>query len=389
MQVDGKDMLRGKTILFLVTEDWYFCSHRLPIARAARDAGLEVVVATRVTRHGPCIEREGFRLIPLTISRRSQNPLRELATFFEILRMYRRVRPDLVHHVAMKPVLYGSFAARVARVPVVINAIAGMGFVFSSDRWQARFLRPGISIAFRWLLNHGQGRTILQNPDDQRLLTGAGLVLPERTVLIRGSGVDISRFCPSPPPDDGPVVVTLISRMLRDKGIAEFVEAARLLKRRGVSVKAVVVGTPDPENPASILESQLLDWQAEGVIEWWGARDDIPGILAKSHIAVLPSYREGLPKTLLEAAACGRPIIATDVPGCREIVQHEENGLLIPVKDPAALAAAITHLAGDRDLRDRMGNAGRRLVESEFAESIVANETLELYRALLGPRWAK
>jgi len=209
-------------------------------------------------------------------------------------------------------------------------------------------------------------------------------ILPERTALIRGSGVDIQRFRCSPEPKDGPVMVTLVARMLRDKGIHEFVEASRLLRQQGIQFRAVLVGTPDPENPTSIPLSQLKAWQAEGLVEWWGQNDDIPGVWAQSHIAVLPSYREGLPKTLLEAAACGRAVIASNVPGCREIVQHEQNGLLVPVKDSKALADAIYRLIKYPNLRRQMGQAGRKLVEEEFAESVVVAQTLNLYQSMLG-----
>jgi len=374
-------------LLFLVTEDWYFCSHRLPIARAARNAGFEVVVATRVGKHTSCIQEEGFRLIPLSMRRRGKNPIREVLTILEILKIYRREKPILVHHVAIKPAIYGSLAARFAQVPIVVNALAGLGFVFSSDNVKANLLRPWIKIAFRLLFNMECGKLILQNPDDRNLLTESGLLSRDRTVLIRGSGVDVARFKASPEPEDRPIVVTMIARMLLDKGVIDFVEAARILKRKDVSIRAVLVGAPDFENPASISEHQLLAWQLEGVIEWLGQRSDIPGVLAESHIAVLPSYREGLPRTLLEAAACARPIIATDVPGCREIVQHGKNGLLVPVKDPYALADAIEQLVTDKAMRQRMGRMGRELVKTEFTESIVVHKTLGLYRSMLGQRW--
>ncbi len=377
-----------KKIIYLVTEDWYFCSHRLPIARAARAAGLEVVVATRVNAHADSITQEGFRLIPLQMRRRSKNPLRELAAVLEIINIYRRERPDLVHHVAMKPVLYGSLAARLVGVSVVINALAGLGFVFSSDRWKAKLLKPWIRFAFRLLFNQGRGKVILQNPDDQRLLTESDVIPLDHSVLIRGSGVDVLRFRAFSEPEDSPIVVALVARMLLDKGVVEFVEAARLLMQQGVLFKAILVGEPDPENPESISEDQLRSWQTEGIVEWWGQRSDIPAVWAQSHIAVLPTtYGEGLPMTLLEAAACARPIIATDVPGCREIVQHESNGLLVPVKDPIALAYAIEQLVTNKELRYTMGRKGRELVQREFSESIVVCKTLDLYRSMLGQCW--
>lgn len=375
-------------LVFYVTEDWYFCSHRLPIAKAAQNAGMEVVVATRVAQHGYKIEQEGFRLIPLTMRRSSNNPFRELLAVFEILQIYRRERPDIVHNVALKPVIYGSLAARIAGVPVIINALAGLGYVFSSDRCKAKLLKPWIRAAFRLLINHGQCKIIVQNPDDQQLLTASGLISSERTVLIRGSGVDISRYQPCREPSDkGPVVVTLVARMLLDKGVVEFVEACRLLKQNSVLFRAILVGAPDPENPASIPDSQLLAWQAEGIVEWWGQQDNIPAVWSQTHVAVLPTtYGEGVPKSLLEAAACARPIIATDVPGCREIVQNGRNGVLVHVGDTVALADAIGRLVADQNLRRRMGANGRKKVVREFAESVVIQKTLDLYDSMLGLR---
>ncbi|MBN4079183.1 glycosyltransferase family 4 protein [Beggiatoa alba] len=375
-------------LLYFVTEDWYFCSHRLPIARAARDAGCEVVVATHVDAHGGTITREGFRLIPLQMRRRSKNPLRELAAVLEIISIYRRERPDLVHHVALKPVLYGALAARFTGVSAVVNALAGLGYVFSSSQSRARILKRFVRAAFRALLNRQNSVVLLQNPDDQRMLIESKTILPERTALIRGSGVNIQRFRPSPELDDGSVMVTLVARMLRDKGILEFVEASRFLRQQGVQFRAVLVGTPDPDNPTSISVSQLEAWQAEGLIEWWGKNNDIPSVWVQSHIAVLPSaYGEGVPMSLIEAAACGRPIITTDMPGCREIVQHEKNGLLVPIKDSKALADAICRLIENPGLRRQMGQEGRKLVEKEFSEAVVVEQTLKLYQSMLGELW--
>jgi len=375
-------------LLFFVTEDWYFCSHRLPIARAARNAGCEVIVATRVANHGDAIAREGFRVIPLRMRRRSKNPLRELMAVLEMINIYRRECPDLVHHVGLKPVLYGALAARVTGVTAVVNALAGLGYVFSSSHSRARIIKRFVRAAFRLLLNRQNSVVLLQNPDDRRMLLELKTILPERTVLIRGSGVNIQRFRPSLEPGDGSVIVTLVARMLRDKGILEFVEASRLLKQQGIQFRAVLVGTPDPDNPTSISASQLETWQSEGWIEWWGQQDDIPDVWVQSHIAVLPSaYGEGVPMSLIEAAACGRPIITTDMPGCREIVQHEKNGLLVPVHDSKALADAVHRLIENPDLRRQMGKEGRKLVEEEFSESIVVAQTLNLYQSMLGDQW--
>lgn len=370
-------------LLFLVTEDWYFCSHRLPLARAAKAAGYEVVVATRVGAHAEAILAEGFKLVPIGLRRSSQNPWREIKAILEIAGIYRRERPDLVHHVALKPVLYGSIAARLTRVPAVVNALAGLGFVFASESLKARLLRPWVVGALRLLLD-ARGRVlIVQNPDDRRMLVEGGVVKPARVRLIRGSGVDIRRFAPTPEPVGTPLVV-LPSRLLWDKGVGEFVAAARLLKAQGAEARFVLVGAGDPENPATIPDGTLEAWRAEGVVEWWGRREDMSAVLESSSIACLPSYREGLPKVLLEAAACGRPLVATDVPGCREIVIDGSNGLLVPVRDAPALADAIGRLLADPGLRVAMGRRGRELVEAQFSEERVVMQTLAVYRELAG-----
>ena len=373
-----------KKLLFLVTEDWYFCSHRLPPARAAQAAGYDIVVATRVGSRGPEIEAEGFKLVPLELQRRSRNPLRELAAIAQIVRIYRKERPDIVHHVALKPVLYGSLAALFAGKPCVVNALAGMGFLFTSGSRLATVLRAVVSRLFRYLLNSGRNLLVLQNPDDADMLVSGGLVVSDRIRLIRGSGVDVQRFA-STPESQTPAVVMLASRMLWDKGIGEFVEAARQLRQRGSAARFVLVGDGDPDNPASISENQLKTWHDSSVVESWGHCGDMPGTLAQAHIVCLPSYREGLPKVLLEAAACGRALIATDAPGCREIVRHGINGLLVPLRDAVSLADAIERLLGDADLRRVMGQQGRRMVESEFSEAIVAQQTLAVYRELCPP----
>lgn len=375
----GASEARAK-ILYLVTEDWYFCSHRLPIARAARDAGFDVVVATRVNAHANVITGEGFSLVPIGMRRRRTRPWHELATLIELYRVYRAARPAIVHHVAMKPVIYGSIVARLAGVGGVVNALAGLGFVFTSGGFRAAILRPLVRVALRLALGGAATRIIVQNPDDAAVLRSLG-VESRRIVIIRGSGVDPSRFRPSPEPPV-PVVVTLVSRMLWDKGVLELVESARILKRRGVEARVRLVGDPDPENPASIEESQLELWRSEGIIEWMGHCKDVARAWAESHIAVLPSYREGLPKSLLEAAACGRPIVATDVPGCREIVDHGVNGLLIPPKDAQALSDAIQRLIEQPDLRRRMGERGRARVVELFTEERVVQETLAVYRSI-------
>ena len=372
-------------LLYLVTEDWYFCSHRLPVARAARSAGWDVVVATRVGSHGDSIRQEGFRLVPIGLRRRSLAPWREIAAIAELWRLYRRERPDLVHHVGMKPVLYGSLTAAMTGVPAIVNALAGLGYVFNSTWLKARMVRPFVKLAFRWLLDRKNSRVILQNPDDVAALTEA-TVAAERVALIRGSGVDTEAFAatvePEGAPEEVPVAV-MVSRMLWDKGVGDLVQAARLLRERKVPLSVVLVGPPDPENPGSIPERQLRDWDRSGDVAWWGERTDIAKIWTDSHIAVLPSYYgEGVPKSLLEAAASGRPMLATDMPGCREIVVDGVTGILAPPRDVTALADGLEALARDKSLRQRLGAAARDLVEREFSEALVVEQTLVLYRSL-------
>lgn len=373
--------LDGVKLLFLVSEDWYFCSHRLPIARAARNAGAEVIVATRVRDHGGKIESEGFRLVHLELSRSGRNPFADIGQLIAIYRLYKKEKPDIVHHVALKPALYGAMAAWAARVPHVINAFAGMGFVFISDGLFARTLRPVLKVLFRFLFNRPNSRVIVQNGDDAALFTDTIGVDPSKIEIIRGSGVDLKRFKPTDAPDGTPVAVC-VSRMLWDKGIGELVNAARMLRRRGVGIRIRLVG-PIDDNPASIPQTELDAWAEEGVVEIAGPSDDIPSAYASAHIAVLPSYREGLPKSLLEAAAAGLPIIATDVPGCREICRESETGIRVPLQTVLPLADALEKLAADAELRKRLGANARRVAEEEFGEDIVVAQTLALYESEL------
>jgi glycosyltransferase involved in cell wall biosynthesis len=367
-------------LLYLITEDWYFWSHRLDLARAAREAGYDVIVATRVTDHGERIRGEGFQLEPLEMVRRSRNPFREVIAVAELVRLYRRVKPDVVHHVAMKPILYGSLAAWLTRVPSVINAFAGLGYAFMDER--SGLLRWCVKAAFRTVLRVSHSVALVQNQDDQDRLVGEGVVPASRTRIIAGSGIDAAVYSLQPQPSGIPVVV-LPARMLWDKGVGEFVEAARQLKRKGVQARFILVGRRDEHNPAAIPESRLKEWVQEGVVEWWGHREDMPAVYAAVMLVVLPSYREGLPKVLLEAAACGKAIVATDVPGCREIVRDRFNGLLVFPRDSTALAAAIEELLSDQALREVMGRRSRTRALVEWSSPRITEQVLGLYRDMV------
>jgi glycosyltransferase involved in cell wall biosynthesis len=369
-------------LLYLITEDWYFCSHRLPLAQAAIQAGFEVVLIANVQLHGDTIRSEGIRIIPLAIQRHSMNPFRELKTLLRIMKVYSVERPDIVHHVAIKPVLYGSIAAFFTGIPRIVNALTGLGYLFISEKLKSRILRACIKQLFWFFFNRKRSQLILQNPDDIDMFLKNGIVKKSLICLIRGSGVDATRFIPKPEPFH-PITVMLPARMLIDKGVVEFVEAARILIKQGCMARFILVGKCDPENPSAISEEQLHLWQQERIIEWWGHQSDMMAVFAKSHIICLPSYREGLPKALLEAASCGKPIVTTDVPGCREIVRDGLNGILVPARSSRALAEALRKLIDNRDLRKKMGAKGREIVLREFSKEKVVNETLAVYAEML------
>jgi glycosyltransferase involved in cell wall biosynthesis len=373
-------MKKTPTILFFVTEDWYFCSHRLPLALAAQKAGFKVTVVTQVQDHGDLITSHGLKLIPLQLARHSLNPLRELSLVIRLIKLLKRESPDILHNVSLKPVISGSLAARFSRTPKVINALTGLGYLFSSRNWKTRLARPVIEFIFRRLLNRPNTRVIFQNPDDRELFIQRKLIAESRAVLIRGSGVDMRQFS-SAPEVEGPPVVLLASRMLWSKGVGVFVEAARRLADEGVSARFVLAGGCDSGSPLAVPLAVLEQWNHEGVIEWWRHRADMAEVFHASHIVCLPTtYGEGIPKVLIEAAACGRAIIATDAPGCREIVLDGLNGILIPLGNPEALADAIRKLVEDPLLRQKMGEEGRGIALSEFSSEYVISQTLDLYK---------
>ena len=379
MTDQGKKKLR---VLYLVTEDWYFVSHRLGLARAVRDAGCDVTVVTRTRDHEDAIRREGFRLVSFLLPRSQLSLVSEIKSIISLIRVYRQQRPDLVHHVALKPRLYGSLAALLSSVPAVVNAMTGLGFAFTAGHWLQRVLQPLVRITGRLLLSRPNSSIIVQNPNDMETLKKVGIIRQGRASLIRGSGVDLLEFPPQPDPSGAPTVA-MVSRLLWNKGVGDLVQASRILRSRGLSVRILLIGMPDPDNPTSISEKQLCEWHDAALVQWWGYRDSIVDTWRQAHVAVLPSYREGLPKSLLEAAACARAIVATDVPGCREIVRSGENGFLVPVRDAPSIADALETLLLDGKKRRAMGAKSRALVESEFHQDRVIVDTLKVYESLL------
>ena len=367
-------------LLYVVTEDWYFLSHRLPMARAARDAGFEVHVATRVVDGAAAIAAEGFTLHPVPFARGRLSPLAAIATIRALRRVHRQVAPALAHHVALQAAVLGSIAA-MGRSVACVNALTGLGYTFTSGNAKAMLLRPFMGLLLRLLFN-GRNRIVLvQNPDDQTGMQRLGIAA-ERIALIPGSGVDVMALQPLPEPS-GPPVVAFVGRLLADKGIHTLIAAHRRLRQRGSNVELLIAGTPDPSNPASVSEQEAAGWNSEAGIQWLGHINDIPALWARAHIAVLPSRREGLPKSLLEAAACGRPMIAADVPGCREVVRPGETGLLFPVDDAPALATSIETLAASPALRTRLGVGARQLAVERFSAAAIGRQTVDLYRSLV------
>jgi len=364
--------MAGRRILWIVAEDWFFRLHYLALARAVLEPGDELHLAARIGQRGgadrAAIEAAGVTVHPLAMLQRTGlNPLSDLRAEAEMTALCRRLRPDLVQTVALKPVLYGTAAARKAGVAARAAWLPGLGFVFTGDGWKARLLRPGVAALLRRAVGDGRTGLMVLNQDDRTALAGLLARDPETVSVIPGTGVDLDRFPVTPEPDSGPVVASFVGRVLREKGVPELVEAARLLKSRGSGVRVRLVGAPDPDNPTALREPELRAWATEGLIDWTGPTADVPSVWRDSHIALLPSHREGLGMSLVEAAASGRPAITTDVPGCRQAVRHGETGLVVPVKDPAALAAAIARLAGEPETRHRMGLAARARAEREFA----------------------
>jgi glycosyltransferase involved in cell wall biosynthesis len=376
----------AKVVLFANTE-WYLYNFRRSLAAALLEQGHELLLISPPGPYGEKLRALGLRWEPLPMDRLSLNPLREARLLWHLWRLFRRERPALVHGFTIKCAVYGSLAARMAGVPARINAVAGMGYVFSSNDAKARLLRPLVRTLLRIALGGRHARLILQNPDDVALFEKAGLMDATRVRLITGSGVDCNRFAPRNSPRNGgaPVRVLLAARLLWDKGIAEFVTAARALRAQGRAVEFLLAGDPDPGNPAAVPEESLHAWVEEGILQWLGHVEDMPALFASVDMVVLPSYREGLPKGLIEAAACALPLVTTDVPGCREVVSDGVDGLLVPARDADALTHAIARLLEDPALASRLGEAARVKALERFDERIVLAHTLAVYGEFLEP----
>lgn len=376
--------LTGQRIAYLVTEDWYFVSHRLDLAMATVEGGAEALFLGQVNNHGETIRGVGITTEHLDIRRSSLNPVDDIRALYRLLRIVQHTKPTLLHAVAMKPVLYAFVVGRLTGLPVV-NLLPGLGFIFSSEDRRARQLRRTIQPLLKLAMNRAKTITIVQNPDDYQTLRHLG-VRPEKLELIKGSGVDVETYNVDPScwdADELPVIA-LAARLTAEKGVRHFVEAARLVRQHHQGARFVLVGKPDPQNPASIGETELHSWVNEGVVEWWGFRDDMHNVWNNVNLACLPStYGEGVPKSLLEASACGLPIVTTDSPGCRETVVQGETGFLVRPGDSLDLAEKISFLLRNPERARQMGAAGRARVLKEFSNETIIGAVHALYlRAL-------
>jgi glycosyltransferase involved in cell wall biosynthesis len=369
--------------LYIANVAWFFRSHRLPLAVEAVRRGYDVHLATCFDDQS---EREEFERLRVTthqipFQRSSTHLGVEAGTVLRLRRLFAEVNPSLCHNVSIKPVIYGGVLSRLYGVPT-INAISGMGYSYIARGTAAHLRRGVLNLAYSLAIKARNSHIIVQNPDDLGFFEQHIGVNRQQITLIRGSGVDLHDFPPGLPLAIPPLVV-LPARMLSDKGVLEFVAAARRLKRSGLACRCALVGPLDLQNRAALSQQDMHELTADGAVEWWGYRTDMAKVLGAAQVVCLPSYREGLPKVLIEAAAVGRPIVATDVPGCREVVKHAENGLLVPPRDADALFEALQTLISNPRVCNEMGTRGRALVRS-FSLDVVVARTMELYEEVLG-----
>jgi glycosyltransferase involved in cell wall biosynthesis len=367
---------------FVVNEDWAFISHFYERAVAAQSAGYKVGISAHLGEKRAVLEDAGFTLYPHHISRSGTNPLREIRNLLAMVKVFRKSQPDIIHLIALKPIVIGAIAARIYGKAQIVCAPIGMGYLFSSNDPKARLLQPIIRLMLRRILNLKNTHVIIENDEDCESLISGKFVRRSNIQVIKGAGVDLDSY-KAIPENLETQVVTMFARVLRDKGVLDFIEAAKIVRHKFPYAIFQLVGDCDPGNPTSFSESEVRSWESAGSIKWLGYRTDVPELLAASNIVCLASYREGLPKTLIEACAAQRAIVATDVTGCREVVSHGSNGLLVPVRDPQKLAEAISELLIDPIQRTAFAKSGRLRAETEFASSIVIEQTLAVYKKVL------
>lgn len=374
---------KGSRILFVVNDPRFFVTHRLALAKGVRQAGHTVCVAVPTRGFESAVQTiraESFPVHDVPIERQGINPARDLAVFIKLIQLYRSLKPDIVHHVTIKPVLYGSLAARIAGVPAVVNAISGLGRLFATHSFTSRVRVAAVRSAYRLVMRHPNMRVIFQTEDDRAAFVNAGIVEDQASEIICGSGTDLNLFDPAAAPEVPPIVL-LPARLLRQKGVREFVEAAQALRAQDSDIRFVIAGDT-ASNRDAIGARELGEWRRKGIVELWGWVDDMPATMRRAAIVCLPSYHEGVPKALIDACAAGRAIVATDIAGCRAVVTNGLNGFLVPPKDSGSLARALSALIADKALCERMGLNGRAIAEERFDISAVIRSTLEVYRSL-------
>src|SRR5579871_1381740 len=366
-----------RRLLYVVNEDWAFLLNRLPMARAAQKAGFEVHVATCVNDGAGAIEAEGFTLHPIPLRRGGISPLLAIPAILALRQITARIKPDIAHHSGLQCCVYGSIAAFGRPFPYV-SAMTGMGYIYTSSTWRTCLLRGILKRLLPTLLDRAGDTVLVQNPDDHAALTDLGIG-ERRIVLIPGSGVDTDALQPLEEPS-GSITYGFAGRLLTDKGIRALVTAHDIVRRQGLQTNLLIAGNPDPANPASVSAEEVNEWTQRPGITWLGHVRNISSLWKRCHFAILPSHREGLPGSLMEAAACGRALIATDAPGCREIVVDDQTGLLVPIEDPKALAQAMTRLAASAALRARYASAARELVIGKLSAKIIGEQIVRLYQ---------
>ncbi len=372
-------------LIYVVTEDWYFLSHRLPTARAAQRAGFDVAVIARDTGRFAAIKSEGMRAIPFPFERRSLNPFRVIADIVGLVRIYREEKPDVLHHIAMKPVLCGSIAAGFSGIRNVINAFPGLGYVFTSDARLAKLLRGILVPVFRFLLKRDRHIVLLQNDDDLKRLSALRMIPERQSIVIRGSGVDMDAWPETPLPPVAPDFICVFAgRMIGIKGLETLKAAFERLAATHPHIRLWLCGAPDPSNPASWSDGDMLAWAKTPNVVYKG-QCAMQGIWPQAHLAIQPSWGgEGIPKSMLEAASCGRPFVATDVPGCREVARDGVNGLLVPPRDAEALAMAVARLADDERLWRSLAARSREVVARDLSADAVGAQAETMYRRFCG-----
>jgi glycosyltransferase involved in cell wall biosynthesis len=371
-----------KKILFIVSEDWYFVSHRLNLAKFAIERGYEVSLLSNMGTHENFINSIGVKTIHWPIQRKSRNPLKELYVIYSLFKLVKQYKPNLIHAVAIKPIFYTVLSSMLTNLNGVVLAFGGLGFIFRSKKVVAKFLRFFIVFMFKRIVDNSNVRLIIQNKDDRSILKNLNIINYKRIRLIRGVGIDLNEYIPAHKRNDIPLVI-LPARMLWDKGVGDFVNCARLCAKNNINARFALIGEPDIHNPESIPESKIQEWVDLGFVEYWGRQENMLKVYNKADIVCFPSYHEGLPKALLEAASCQLPIVCYNVPGCREIVINNKNGFVVPFKDENAMFSSIDKLLKDSILRTKMGFDGRQIVSEHFEEGRVISETIKVWDEII------